>query len=165
METLVKPCMLLSEDDKCKYYENRPLSCRLYGLWPDDTYKERVDKFEKAYEGLLKRKEIPLNTQCPHVKRVDESKELTKEIIDGMFEAIDELDKKTGGFSAAQVSQKENYRTFHDWLLLKVFGEEWLSGLTSFLLAADKEAISGQITAIQDVMRGELAKKMPDITK
>jgi Fe-S-cluster containining protein len=71
MDTLVKPCMLLDAEDRCKYYESRPLSCRMYGQWPDDVYKARVDKFEKAYEGLLKREELPLNTQCPFVERVD----------------------------------------------------------------------------------------------
>lgn len=164
MDTLVKPCMLLSEEGKCIFYDSRPLSCRMYGLWPEDSYKERVDKFEKAYEGLLTREEIPLNTQCPHVERVDDSEELTKEIIDDMFAQLDKLDEKVGGFTDAQMEQKENYRTFHDWLLLKVFGEEWLSKLTSFMLAADKETIQEQVDALKEVITTKFAKDMPDPT-
>jgi len=164
MDTLVKPCMLLSEEGKCIFYESRPLSCRLYGLWPEDSYKDRVDKFEKAYEGLLKRDELPLNTQCPHVKRVDEEVELTKELIEDLYGQLDSMDKKIGDFSETQIEQKENYRTFHDWLLFRIFGEEWLSKLTSFMMAADKETIVAQVEALKTVISEKFAKDMPDPT-
>jgi len=163
MDTLVKPCMLLTEDGKCGHYESRPLSCRLYGIWPEKAYNERVDKFEKAYEGLLKREELPLNTQCPFVTRVDESKELTIEVINDLYEQLDKIDEKIGDFSALQISQKENYRTFHDWLLLKIFGEQWLSNLTTFMLAADKDMLIEQIDALKDAVRQQFAKDMPNI--
>jgi len=164
MDTLVKPCLLLDEKNKkCRYYEERCLNCRLYGLWPKKDYNERVDKFEKAYKGLLKRKELPLNTQCPHVKRIDESKELTTEVINGLFEQLDKLDEKVGRFSALQMSQKENYRTFHDWLLLKIFGETWLSDLTTFMLAANKDMLVEQVEALKDAVKQKFAKDMPDI--
>ena len=163
IDTLIKPCMLLGEDGKCMYYESRPLSCRIYGLWPDDVYKERVDKFEKAYEGLLTRDEIPLNTQCPFVERVDNSVELTKEVIEDLYAKLDTIDKQIGDFTDAQMEQKENYRTFHDWLLLKIFGEDFLSELTSFMLAADKETIVAQLDALKTVISEKFSKDMPDI--
>ena len=100
IQSLQKKCLLLDEKNRgCKYYKNRPLNCRLYGLWPKKEYKERVDKFEKAYKGLLKRKELPLNKQCPYVKRIDESIELTMEVINDLFSQLDVLDKKIGNFS------------------------------------------------------------------
>jgi len=136
----------------------------MYGLWPEETYKARVDKFEKAYEGLLTREELPLNTQCPYVKRVDDSVELTPEIIEDLFAQLDAIDKKVGDFTDAQMDQKANYRTFHDWLLLKVFGEIWLSKLTSFMLAADKETIQAQVEALKEVISTKFAKDMPDLT-
>ena len=153
MESLVKPCMLLAEDGKCKYYESRPLNCRLYGLWPEKSYTERVDKFEKAYEGMLKRSELPLNTQCPYVKRVDDSKELTIDVINNLFAQLDVLDAQIGGFSSLRVQNRENYRTLHDFLLLKIFGEDWLIKLTTFVLAANKETMIDQIEAIKEVIR------------
>lgn len=163
LKTLVKPCMLLSKEGKCKYYESRPLNCRLYGLWPEDTYAARVDKFEKAYEGVLKRKEIPLNTQCPYVKRVDESKKLDAETINYLFAQLDLLDVDIGRFSELRIKNRENYRTFHDWLLLKVFGEDWLIKLTTFMLAANKDIILDQIKALKDVIRQKFSKDMPVI--
>lgn len=162
MDSLVKSCMLLSEEGKCAYYESRPLSCRLYGLWPEEDYNARVDKFEKAYEGLLKREELPLNKQCPYVKRVDESTPITKDIIDKLFVRLDVLDAMSG-FSELRIRNKENYRTFHDWLLFKVFGEDWLIKLTTFMLAAKREVIEDQVKALKDAVRAKFAKDMPDI--
>ena len=153
----IKPCMLLSKDGTCSRYSSRPLSCRLYGLWPEDIYKARVDKFEKAYEGLLKREEIPLNTQCPHVKRVDESKPLTGEIINSLYGQLDELDKKVGNFTDNQVKNKENYRAFHDWLLYTFLGEDNLIALTRFMLGADKKTLEEQIAIFKKVWTEKLA--------
>jgi len=163
MKTLIKPCMLLSEKNRCKWYEFRPLNCRLYGLWPSTMYKERVDKFEKAYDGLLKREQLPLNTQCPYVKMKDESKPLTKEVIEELFKQLDMLDSRVGNFSEAQIGQKANYRTFHDWLLLKIFGEDWLVKLTDFMMAASFQTIEAQIACLKDVIRQKFAKDMPNL--
>lgn len=163
METMIKPCMLLDGNGHCEYYESRPLNCRLYGLWPEDMYKNRVDKFEKAYEGKLKREEIPLNTQCPHVKRVDDSEELTEDVIEELFQALDDLDARVGYFSKAQIKQGENRRTFHDWMLLKIWGEDNLSSLTTLMLGLDKEGIEDQIKAFKDVIREKFTGGVPSL--
>ena len=162
MESLVKPCMFI-EDGKCKNYDSRPLNCRLYGLWPEDEYNSRVDKFEKAYEGLLTREELPLNTQCPNVKRVDDSIELTTEVIESLYAKLDRLDLRMQRFTESQIKNKENYRTFHDWFLFIFFGEEWLSAMTDFLLRADKEGMEDQLKQIKLVVIDKFSKNMPAI--
>ena len=166
-DSLVKPCMLLGSDGLCKCYSDRPLNCRLYGLWPKEDYERRVDKFESAYSQYgLKREDLPLNTQCPYVKRVDETVPLTIDLINELFKKIDNLDKDTGGFSTLQVEQKENYRTFHDWLLLKVYGERWLTILTTFILAATREQMEDQILQLKISIRESFSKSdIPDISK
>lgn len=165
MDALVKPCMFLKEDGMCSVYEDRPLSCRLYGLWPDDVYEERVQKFVKAYETKygLKREDIPLSTQCPLVERIDSTTPLTKDVIEGLYGQLDKLDSKIGDFSAAQIRQKENYRTFHDWLLLKILDEDWLSQLTTFILAADRATMESQITILKEVIRDNFKAKLPNL--
>ncbi len=166
MESLVKPCMLLDENNMCRHYEARPLNCRLYGLWPARDYKRRVDKFVRAYKGLLKRRELPLHKQCPHVKRVDTSQPLTSDVINAMFTELDDLDAKLEGFSEVQIQEKENYRTFHDWLLFTIFGEQWLSIMTSFVLAADKESMLDQVAQLTEETRTRFVKNMPtDLSK
>jgi len=162
-EIFIKPCMILSDDGQCKYYSLRPLNCRLYGLWPNDIYTKRVDLFENAYKEYLPREEIPLNKQCPFVKRVDDSVKITQEIIDGLFNSLDNLDKKIGDFSDAQIKAKENYRSFHDWVLLKIFGEDWLSNLTSFMLGASREIITEQIEILKNIVKEKLGNNLPDI--
>jgi Fe-S-cluster containining protein len=157
MQTLIKPCMLL-KGNQCGWYASRPLNCRLYGLWPNHLYKSRVDKFEKAYKGLLKRKELPLNKQCSYVERTDSSKPLTEEIINRLFQQLDALDIQIGNFSKIQVDNKENYRAFHDWLLLKIFGQEWLINLTSFMVSADKKSIEDLIEQLKKSVAGKFAK-------
>ena len=164
MDSLVKPCMFLDKDNLCTIYSDRPLNCRLYGLWPEEDYEQRVQKFAKAYERHgLTREDLPLHKQCKFVRRVDPEKELTTEVIDGLFEQLDNLDKTTGDFSNVQVRQKENYRTFHDWLLLKVFGEDALSQLTTFILAADRPTMEHQIEVLQDVLAENFKDKLPNI--
>lgn len=160
-ETLIKPCMLLDNDGKCKYYSSRPLSCRLYGLWPQEDYDARVDRFEKAYEGLLTREELPLNKQCPNVKRVDNSVELTIKLINFLYDELSYIDSLVGHFSETQIEQKENYRAFHDWLLYTFLGEDWLHRLTSFMLAADKESIKDLVVQIKKTVEVRFNVDMP----
>jgi len=165
-DSLIKPCMFIDDKGMCSIYEDRPLNCRLYGLWPEEDYEARVQKFAKAYEKYgLKREDLPLNRQCPLVNRVDDTKELTSEVISGLFTQLDDLDEKTGHFSKAQIRQRENYRTFHDWLLLKILGEDWLSQLTTFILAADRQTMESQLESLKVVVRDNFGDKLPDIIK
>jgi len=165
MESMIKPCMLLTKDGKCSRYESRPLNCRIYGLWPKKDYNERVDRFEKAYAGLLTRKQLPLNTQCPYVKRVDDTVPITSDVLDKLSAQLDELDKRAGNYSDSQIAQKENYRTFADWLLFSIYGEDWLIRLTDFIIAADKNAMIDLIEQIKKAAREKFAKEMPDIRR
>jgi len=163
MESLVKPCMFLKED-RCTVYVDRPLNCRLYGLWPEDDYEDRVQKFAAAYEVHgLKRDDLPLNRQCAFVKRVDNETELTAEVIQSLFDKLDKLDATTGNFTPAQIRQKENYRTFHDWLLLKVFGEEELSRQTAFVLAASKETMEALLSVLKEVLMKTFKNNVPKL--
>jgi len=159
IDSLIKPCMLLDENCKCKYYESRPLNCRLYGLWPDEIYERRVSKFAKAYDGLLKREEIPLNKQCPHVKRVDESVELTEELLEKMFAQLDNIDFRMKKFTPTQIENKENYRTFHDWLLWTFFGEDWLMTMSTFVMQATREVMEDQMKAFVQVLMEKFANE------
>jgi hypothetical protein len=159
LEIFHKPCLLLGVDGKCKWYQNRCLNCRLYGLWDNEVYRARVDKFEKAYYELgVKREDLPLNTQCSNVKRIDDSIPLTIEIIDRLFYKLNALDKIIGHYSDKQIEQKYNYRTFHDWLLLKVFGEQFLSDLTSFILSGNKKIIEDQIDQFKMAIKNKFSK-------
>lgn len=143
--SLVKPCPLL-DGDGCSVYEDRPLMCRLYGLWPKEAYDRRVEV--KAAELGLPKEQIPLNVQCMFVKRVV-NEPLTEEQIQSMEAAIDAIDKmvlvkaeKMSETDASVRIRKDwNYRRIEDWILFKVFGEEFLSIMTQKLLSSSDEEI------------------------
>jgi Fe-S-cluster containining protein len=136
--SLIKPCPLLT-DKKCLVYSDRPLNCRMYGLWPKEVYEERVQRFMKATG--LKKEEIPLNTQCEYVQRKEKNDPLTKEIIDALYKSLTDIDIATGDFTEEQSKKKHNQRTFHDWFMVTVFGEKTLSDLSSFYIAAETQDI------------------------
>lgn len=151
IETLVKPCVFLDKKDNlCTIYDKRPLSCRMYGLWPKEEFEKRVSRFEKAYSSFgLSREDLPLSSQCDKVTRKDSSVELTVDIIDGMYDELNKIDKSIKKYTDLQIEGGENKRTFHDWLLASTFGEEWLSLLSTFILTATREQISELIIAIK----------------
>jgi hypothetical protein len=47
--------------------------------------------------------------------------------------------------------------------LLKVFGEEWLSQLTSFMMVADKKTLEDVINQLKKAVTDKFSKEMPDI--
>lgn len=155
IQSLVKPCMFLDKKTGlCLTYETRPLNCRLFGLWPKEAYEKRVEKFEKSYSkyGLTK-EDLPLHKQCEKVTQTNDKVKINQEMIDSMFTALDNLDKLVGKYTDLQIKNKENYRTFHDWLLVHVFGEKWLTDLTNFMSIAGREEIISQIEAIKSVLK------------
>lgn len=136
--SVVKPCPML-DGKTCLVYEVRPLPCRLYGLWPYEIYENRVQKFIENSD--LSREEIPLNTQCPNVKRKNTSDPLTKDEIDQLNLELDTLDMLVGKFGAEEVRRRYNQRTFHDWFMYIVFGVDKLSEMSKFFLAATPEEV------------------------
>jgi Fe-S-cluster containining protein len=150
--SMVKACPLLGEmEDElpgCRVYEDRPLNCRMYGQWPKEQYEKRVTTFQSITG--FRREDLPLNTQCDHVRRVDDSIELTGEIIDGLTSSLDLLDVRINKYKPEQIDKRFNYRTIHDWVLLKFLGEEKLTIITDFLLAAKREEVDDYLDAFEN---------------
>ena len=130
--SMVKPCILLTTmaDGKpgCRVYNVRPLNCRMYGLWPEDSYNARVHRFSKATG--FERHQLPLNRQCPLVRRVNPAPKLTDELIEALFERLKRLDACFGLFKRREVDKGISYRTIHDWVLFQHLGEDKLSELS-----------------------------------
>jgi len=153
--SMVKACPLLGklEDGHlgCRIYEDRPLNCRMFGQWPKDSYERRVQRFMSATG--FEREDLPLNTQCTHVRRVDDSVELTDEVINGLSASLDLIDVKVGKYTDEQIEKRFNYRTIHDWVLVKFLGEDKLSMLTDFLFAADETEISDYLDQFEEQLQ------------
>ena len=154
--SLVKPCPLL-KGNECRVYEDRPLNCRIYGLWPTEMWDRRVEALAAKLD--LPKEQIPLNTQCAFVKRKN-GLPLTEEEVEGLFLSLDELDVVLLAESDAtryeewqgKVDMNWNYRAVHDWALLHFFGEEWLMNLTSIAMSGSAESIEKLIQDIEKVV-------------
>jgi hypothetical protein len=171
-DSLIKPCLML-DGQTCKIYSQRPLNCRLYGLWPADSWEARVDMFSKSTG--LPREKLPLNTQCTQVRRkpqtcsvcngtgqVEEIKctncdgtgkfnppPLTIKQISNLFEMLDKTDM-TLGVSELKVAESWNYRTFHDWILLKFWGDATLANWTAILFDTTPDQRLALLEAVEE---------------
>lgn len=158
-KSLIKPCPLLS-GSTCRVYEDRPLNCRLYGLWPSEVWERRVNALSERLD--LPKESLPLNVQCPYVSLKGRDP-FTESQIQEMFNALDNLDKqilsggrKSGGqpFRKAEsmIRSNWNYRTIHDWVLFFFWGEERLSQMTDIALVANDEQIKDLMKTFSELM-------------
>ena len=167
--SLVKPCPMLSEST-CKVYKDRPLNCRLYGLWPKEMWEKRVETISKKLD--LEKEKIPLNTQCQFVQ-LKRGGALSEDAIQKMFDAIDALDiqilsgeqssstgadskKKSDGKVIGMVRNNWNYRTIHDWILFFFWGEEKLASMTDVALIASKTQLDAFMKTMREMASGGL---------
>jgi len=152
--SMVKPCILLgtAPDGKpgCSVYEARPLNCRLYGLWPDSIYNARVHHFVKATG--FDRHQLPLNRQCPFVRRVSPAPKLTEELIEALFNRLKQIDVCLGSFRRREVDKGISYRTIHDWMLFHYLGEEKLSELSRAYVGFKPEEVQDFIANFEKLM-------------
>lgn len=153
--SMVKPCPLLGKGSDgvigCSVYEDRPLNCRVYGQWSNESYEKRVDRFVEATG--IERSNLPLNKQCQNV--VNKSGKIPSEDeINQMFENLSAIDMVAYGYDKVKVDKKYNYRSLHDWALAKYLGEEKLTILSTFLLACTKEQAEDYLSKFEQVIIG-----------
>lgn len=122
--SLSKGCIFY--DNGCQVYDDRPFNCRMYGVIPEKNWNKRWTalkkrqgaKFEARPQCSLVGSEIPITPEMEdkwfrHTRRTEERIGVSKITIN--------LHDLSGG----------SYRTFHDHLLLDLFGEDILATLTN----------------------------------
>ena len=155
--SLIKPCPILKDSD-CQCYDSRPLNCRLYGMIPAETYNKRAQRMADRLD--LPLDQVPLNTQCPFVRR-KVGDPLTDEVIDRLDSAIDRLDvlliqggnARRATEAQAKVDKGWNYRSLHDWALYYIFGEEILVNLTQVLKRETTEGIQATLSELETAVK------------
>jgi len=152
--SLVKPCPLLQGSD-CRIYLDRPLHCRLYGQIPAEDYAKRVES--KCKELNLPKEQIPLNTQCPKVRRKAGSS-LTSEMIQDMENALNCIDevvlskKYRPAEARAKIKKSWNLRKIEDWALFVFLGEDLLVKMSKVAMLSTPEELRKQIKTFETLL-------------
>ena len=146
---LTKGCIFY--DDGCQVYTDRPLTCRVYGVVPKESW-------DKRWESLKERQGESFQAE-PQCSLVTSKKEVTPEMDERWFEFTQTCETRLG------VSQKivnlhdlagGSYRTFHDHLLVELFNEDVMNHLTQVRLTNPSR---DQIDLTVETIKGQLDAK------
>lgn len=124
---LEKPCVFLDEKNMCKIYHTRNYNCRAFGIIPKKVYAKRVREVKKNFPGVR----LGLEKQTDCCGGVKPKTFIGAKKLDGLFEQIYNLDIELG-VSPEDLAAQNNYMTFHDHLLLFLYGNnpQFLNQLT-----------------------------------
>jgi Fe-S-cluster containining protein len=144
-----KGCIFWSGE--CLVYERRPLSCRIYGVIPEQSWNARIDTLKKRYG-----EDYNPRPQCNLVSVKGDV--ITKDQEDKWFKHTRNCELRIG-MSPESVNAHDDpqgsYRTFHDHILLELFDEEFLTKLSMIRLS--KPSIT-EIDEFVEVLETELRK-------
>lgn len=132
-----KGCIFF-RDDKCTIYERRPFACRLYGITSPESWQKRWDSLKEQQKEDFKAK-----PQCNLVSCVGlDTSYLSEEKENHYFGFVRALERRIG-INAKIVALHDHplgtYRTFHDHILLEMFGEDFMTMLTAARLKNPSE--------------------------
>lgn len=132
-DTPVKGCVFFDkESKKCSQHDTRPYNCRVYGIIPDEEFRPRYER--------LKVLNNDVQYQCQLVETADGSK-VTPKNTEDWWKQIRSVEMAIGIKEDLITDEPEgSYRTYHDHILLHLFGEELLENLTAIRMSDDKEA-------------------------
>lgn len=83
-----KACTLL-DGVNCSVYHERPLACRLFGVYVEAEYEERVRKVSAKIPEYV---DIPFKKQCRNLDYTNGKREIFRAHSDRIFKQIHELD-------------------------------------------------------------------------
>jgi len=139
--------------DKCLVYANRPFSCRMYGVVPQESWESRLSSLRTRYG-----EDYKFQAQCDLVS-TKSGELITKDQEDKWFKHVISCESRIGVAPAVIKSHDDpqgSYRTFHDHILLELFDEGFLTQLSKFRL---QNPSPEQIDGFLEVLDVELKNK------
>jgi Fe-S-cluster containining protein len=85
----IKPCLLL-KNNQCSVYEQRPFSCRMFGLYTQDEWNSRLESISVQLD--VEKQEVPFFCQCKGIEVTGKKSKISKKESDESFKKIHELD-------------------------------------------------------------------------
>lgn len=139
-------------EGRCHVYDDRPFSCRMYGVIPQDSWDKRI-KALKDREG----EDFPVRAQC---NKVTASQPISDADEDKWFEHTRKCEE-TVGVSPDCIALHDvpggSYRTFHDHLVLELLEPAALNKLTEVKLTQPSRE---DIESFAEVLSGMLEAKL-----
>ena len=132
-----KGCVFWNKETKlCKIHVARPFNCYLYGITPKEEFTERYIRMKKEHKNELG---AVIRQQCDLVSTVncgmptiEETEKLWKELI--------EIEKNIGvDENLIHDGDGGTYRTYHDYILIKLLPVNSLSDMTTLRLYGTME--------------------------
>tara|TARA_B100001778_G_scaffold334967_1_gene349838 strand:+ start:40437 stop:41192 length:756 start_codon:yes stop_codon:yes gene_type:complete len=120
----VKGCVFFDHESKmCSQHETRPYNCRVYGIIPEEEFRPRYER--------LKVINPDVRDQCGLVETADGS-EVTPKKTDSWWNQARQAEKAIGIKDELITDEPfGSYRTYHDHVLIHLFGEEHLEKLST----------------------------------
>lgn len=113
----------------CSCYEQRPFSCRMYGVVPSENWDSRWERIKKEQGDAFN-----ASPQCDLVRA---DKKISAKEENMWFAHTTECESRLGVSQRCidlHDEQDGSYRTFHDHVLLELFDEDFLSQITKVRL-------------------------------
>lgn len=129
----VKGCVFFDHKSKmCSQHETRPYNCRIYGVIPEEEFKPRYERLKVLNNQTQK--------QCGLVSTEDGSEVTMKDTNYWWKQAMGAEGAIGIKKSLINDDATGSYRTYHDHVLIHVFGLDFLGQLTDVRLnSSDKE--------------------------
>lgn len=134
-----KKCVLL-EETFCSIYEKRPFACRMFGLYSDFEYNQRLHKYQKELD--IEIDQIPFSKQCRNLEVDSDLNYVPQLKSDSYFRKIHDLDvdlfnnKKEGKYYVYQ--NNSTYMPFDAHFLCLRIGPDYLDLLTDMKIELRK---------------------------
>ena len=150
----VKECVLL-EKNRCIVYEQRPFSCRMFGLYSSEEWSDRLKKISEHKK--CKIEELPFYKQCKGISKTGKTKKISRLHSDILFRDLHDLDVKIfpdDKIGKKFVFQSKTYMPFYVHFLLINLGPQMLENLA--IIREDLEK------TVEKVKHKEIDKKSLD---
>ena len=164
-----KKCIFFQEKDKkCPIHDFRPLSCRSYGIMPEEEFRPKYEKLKAEFKDVVG---AIVKEQCNLIKCINSKikatnkqikktgikvitiapQKITKEVVDNWWNDLYKLEQQLG-ISKENIHDNigGSYRTYHDHLLLYMMPDDILISLQTIRLSED---INSKMLAVNYYMK------------
>ena len=132
-----KGCIFWNTETKmCNVHKFRPFNCYLYGITPKEEFDERYNRIKEEHKNEIG---TVISPQCNLVSTINSSMPTMDESMNWWKELI-EIEKSIG-IDERMIHDGDggSYRTYHDYILIKLLPISVLSDMTILRLNGEME--------------------------